>query len=217
MADERVYLVDDDPSVRSGLSRLLRSAELVVEPFASAADFLNAERTPAIACLVLDVRMPELDGMALHAELCQRSVDLPVIFLTGHGDIPMSVAAMKQGACDFLTKPVDDKVLLRAVRLALDRHRDLSREREAADAARTRVAYLTPREQQVLRCVIGGAMNKQIAHRLGIAEKTVKIHRGRVMEKMAAGSVAELIGLCRQAGIDAYQESLSPSARVRRR
>ena len=184
--DEIVYIVDDDASVRTGLARLLRSAGYAVETFASAAAFLDREHRAAVACLVLDVRMPGVDGLALQAELSARDAGLPIIFLTGHGDIPMSVAAMKQGARDFLTKPVDEVVLLDAVRQALQTHRASLSERLAATAVQERLASLTPREREVLSWVIGGALNKQIAAQLGIAEKTVKIHRGRVMEKMEA-------------------------------
>ena len=199
--DEIVYIVDDDASVRTGLARLLRSAGYAVESFAAAAAFLDREHRAAVACLVLDVRMPGLDGLALQAELSARDAGLPIIFLTGHGDIPMSVAAMKQGARDFLTKPVDEVVLLDAVRQALQTHRESLSERLAANVVQERLTSLTPREREVLSWVIGGALNKQIAAQLGIAEKTVKIHRGRVMEKMEASSVAALVSLCRQAGI----------------
>ena len=187
--DEIVYIVDDDASVRTGLARLLRSAGYAVESFAAAAAFLDREHRAAVACLVLDVRMPGLDGLALQAELSARDAGLPIIFLTGHGDIPMSVVAMKQGARDFLTKPVDEAVLLDAVRQALQTHRESLSERLAANVVQERLTSLTPREREVLSWVIGGALNKQIAAQLGIAEKTVKIHRGRVMEKMEASSV----------------------------
>jgi len=143
----------------------------------------------------------------LQAELSARDAGLPIIFLTGHGDIPMSVAAMKQGARDFLTKPVDEVVLLDAVRQALQTHRESLSERLAANVVQERLTSLTPREREVLSWVIGGALNKQIAAQLGIAEKTVKIHRGRVMEKMEASSVAALVSLCRQAGIQPLHDA----------
>ena len=197
-----VYVVDDDPAVRKGLDRLLRSAGLAVEAFASAAEFLARDGQDGVGCIVLDVRMPGISGMDLQADLVAQGVDLPVIFLTGHGDIPMSVEAMKTGALDFLTKPVDEEVLLNAVRQALHRHRAARTERLETQAMRTRMESLTPRELEVLRCVITGALNKQIAAHLGIAEKTVKIHRARVMEKTGAASVAELVQSCQRAGIE---------------
>jgi FixJ family two-component response regulator len=199
---EVVYVVDDDPSVRKGLARLLHSADLAVETFASASEFLGRERDDRIACVVLDVRMPGQDGMALQAELAARGIDLPIVFLTGHGDIPMTVEAMKKGAADFLTKPVDEDVLLDVVHQALLHHRTARSERLAIHALEERFASLTPRELEVLRCVITGALNKQIAAHLGIAEKTVKIHRARVMEKIGVASVAELVQSCQRAGIE---------------
>ena len=205
--DEIVYIVDDDASVRTGLARLLRSAGYAVESFAAAAAFLDREHRAAVACLVLDVRMPGLDGLALQAELSARDAGLPIIFLTGHGDIPIYVAAMKQGARDFLTKSVDEVVLLDAVRQALQTHRESLSERLAANVVQERLTSLTPREREVASWVIGGALNKQIAAQLGIAEKTVKIHRGRVMEKMEASSVAALVSLCRQAGIQPLHDA----------
>jgi FixJ family two-component response regulator len=199
---ETVYVVDDDASVRTGLGRLLRAAGYAVEAFDSAETFLaRGQRGDQLACLVLDVHMPGLDGLALQAQLSARQASLPIVFLTGVGDIPMSVAAMKQGACDFLTKPVDETVLLAAIRQALARQRADLADTLVVNALRARLMSLTPREWEVLRWVIGGALNKQIAAQLGIAEKTVKIHRGRVMEKLGVGSVAELVSLCQQAGV----------------
>lgn len=204
MTDEEdaVCIVDDDPAVRKGLARLLRSADLNVETFASAAEFLAKDGYEEVGCIVLDVRMPGVDGMELQARLGAKGADLPVIFLTGHGDIPLSVKAMKQGAFDFLTKPVDEEVLLDAVRQARQRRRATRSDRLEVQAVQERLASLTPREQEVLRCVLTGALNKQIAARLGIAEKTVKIHRARVMEKMGAASVAELVPICQRAGVE---------------
>jgi FixJ family two-component response regulator len=194
--DEIVYLVDDNAAVRTGLARLLRSAGYAVEAFASAETFLAHGHRDTVGCLVLDVRMPGLDGLELQAELVSRDTGLPIIFLTGHGDIPMTVAAMKQGARDFLTKPVDEQLLLGAVEKALQTHRAILAERQAADAVRARLSALTPRELEVLRWIITGARNKHIAARLGIAEQTVKIHRARIMEKTGARSPTELIKLC---------------------
>lgn len=206
-AAEIVYIVDDDPSVRIALARLLGSAGYGVETFDSAEAFLAREHADTLACLLLDVSMPGLDGLALQSRLAARSEALPIVFLTGHGDIPMSVSAMKRGACDFLTKPVDDEVLLEAVRQALVKQRADLAERLAIHAARARLASLTPRETEVLRWVIGGALNKQIAAQLGIAEATVKIHRGRVMEKVGVRSVAQLVELCRHVGFEPRSSS----------
>jgi FixJ family two-component response regulator len=200
---DTVFVVDDDESVRKSLVRLLRSADLRVESFSSAGELLARDPYDGVGCIVLDVRMPELDGIGLQARLAQTGGDLPIVFLTGHGDIPMSVRAMKKGAFDFLTKPVDEDVLLSAVRQALLRHRAARAERLEIEALRTREGTLTPREQEVLRGVIAGALNKQIAAELGIAEKTVKIHRGRVMQKLGASSLAELIRICQRMGIAA--------------
>ena len=199
--EDVVYVVDDDSAVRKGLARLLRSAGLAVETFPSAAEFLARDRYQGVACILLDVRMPGVNGMELQADLAAQNNDLSIVFLSGHGDIPMSVAAMKKGALDFLTKPVDEDVLLDAVRQALRRHRASRSERQEAQAVRARLESLTPREQEVLRCVLPGALNKQIAAHLGIAEKTVKIHRGRVMKKLGLTTVAELIQACQRAGI----------------
>ena len=198
---ETVFVVDDDEAVRRSLTRLLRSAGLAVESFASAGQLLARDPYDGVGCILLDVRMPELDGMGLQARLADKGVDLPIVFLTGHGDIPMSVRAMKKGAFDFLTKPVDEDVLLPAVRQALLKHREVRAERLEVEVLRARVETLTPREKDVVRWVIAGALNKQTAAELGIAEKTVKIHRGRVMQKLGVSTVAELIQVCQRMGI----------------
>jgi len=197
-----VFLVDDDASVLKGLRRLLASAGLKVVAFESPQDFLAGLDREASGCVVLDHSMPGLTGLELQQALAARGSALPVIFLTGKGDIPTSVRAMKGGAADFLTKPVDGEVLLAAVRGALERDRSQRREREERAGIERRVATLTAREREVLRHVVAGLLNKQIAARLGTVEKTVKVHRARVMEKMQARSLAELVRLAGKAGLD---------------
>ena len=196
-----VFLVDDDPAVLKGLSRLLRSAGLAVETFPSSQDFLNHHLPNTPGCLVLDVAMPGLNGLELQTALMAKGSAIPIIFLTGHGDIPMSVQAMKRGAADFLTKPVNDDDLLKAVRAAIDKDRIARRARAEVAEIQQRLATLTPREREVLEHVISGQMNKQTAAELGTAEKTIKVHRARVMEKMKAQSLIELVHLAEKAGI----------------
>jgi FixJ family two-component response regulator len=193
VSGETVFLVDDDPAVLRSLERLIRSAGLEPRAFSAADAFLAAFDTRSAGCIVLDVSMPGRDGLMLQEALVERGSELPVLFLTAHGDVPRSVRAMTRGAVDFLVKPVDDEVLLEAVRAALRADRERREGREDRGRVRDRLATLTDRERQVLDGVIAGRLNKQIAGALGIAEKTVKIHRGRVMEKMHASSVAELV------------------------
>ena len=181
-----VFAIDDDPLVRDSLADLLDSAGFNVRTFGSAADFLQSERPDLPACLVLDVELPGLSGLDLQAELTKSGVEMPIIFLTGRGDIPMSVRAMKAGALEFLTKPFRKQDLLDAVQEAV------RRDSEAADL-RKRLRSLTPREHQVLVLVVTGLLNKQIAGELGTTEDTIKVHRGRVMTKMAAASLADLV------------------------
>ncbi|HSP94148.1 MAG TPA: response regulator [Thermoanaerobaculia bacterium] len=198
---ETVYLVDDEPAVLKSLSRLLRSEGFTVAAFGSPAELLEQLDPAARGCFVLDLAMPGLDGLALQNALSARGSELPILFLTGRGDIQKSVAAMKSGAMDFLTKPVDDERLFEAVRAALEKDRARRRARaEVAEIGR-RLATLTPREREVLEGVVTGRLNKQIAASLEIALKTVKIHRGRMMEKMGAKSVAELVLLADRAGL----------------
>ncbi|MCC6355604.1 MAG: response regulator transcription factor [Verrucomicrobiae bacterium] len=188
-----VFLLDDEPGMLKALERLLRAEGFDVRPFARARDFLEAYRPGEDGCLVLDVSMPELDGMELQRQLAQAGISLPVVFLTGRGDIPMSVRAMKAGAVDFLTKPVNDSDLLRAVRAAL---READERRAAiAEAAvlGARFQRLTPREREVMGGVVAGKLNKQIAADLGTGEQNIKVHRGRVMRKMGVSSVADLV------------------------
>ena len=196
-----IFVIDDDASVRKGVSRLLRSLGFEVEIFASAEQFLEREPYQGIGCIVLDVRMPGLSGMDLQDELNRAGHKLPIVFITGHGEIPMSVQAMKRGAVDFLSTPFDDKELLRAVNEAVATARRTEAQRADTGDALRRVELLTPREREILRYVISGMLNKQIAYRLDIAEKTVKVHRGHIMEKLGIGSVAELVRLAEKAGI----------------
>jgi FixJ family two-component response regulator len=195
-----VFLLDDEPGMVKALTRLLKTEGFVVRGFSSAKAFLESYRAEEPACLVLDVAMPELDGLTLQQRLAEAGKPLPIVFLTGHGDIPMSVQAMKTGAIDFLVKPVKDADLLRAVRSALQ-HAIAQRE-ETSKAARLRAAYvtLTSRECEVFRHVVAGKLNKQIAADLSIGEHTVKIHRARVMEKMAVESLADLVRAAQRLG-----------------
>ncbi len=197
-----VFLIDDDPSVRRGLARLLRIAEINVEAFASAADFLARAHHAGPGCIVLDVRMPGLNGLDLQAELTKAEYSMPVIFISAHGDVPITVQAMKEGAVDFLTKPVDRDQLLDAVRSAFDRDRAAREEIVDLEQVRARLATLTPREFEVMTHVLAGLLNKQIARELGIAEDTVKVHRGRVMSKTGVTSVPELVRLTQKAGVE---------------
>jgi FixJ family two-component response regulator len=196
-----VFVVDDDPSVLKSLSRLLRSARLNPVLFSSPGEFLDRFDPHTPGCLVLDVAMPGLDGLQLQQALVARGSRIPIIFLTGHGDIPMSVSAMKRGAVDFLTKPVHDEDLLTAIHVAIETDRANRQARAELEDIRQRLATLTPREREVLEAVITGRLNKQIAGDLGIVEKTVKVHRGRVMEKMKVRSLAELVRLAERAGL----------------
>jgi FixJ family two-component response regulator len=188
-----VFVVDDDASMRRSLERLLRSFGYAVEGYASAAAFLARPPASGIACLVLDLRMPGMDGLDLQGRLAARGDDLPVVFVSGHGDVPSSVRAMKAGALDFLTKPFDESVLRAAIERALDWHGERRASRAGLDALRARFETLTPREREVSREVAEGRLNKQIAERLGTSEKTIKVHRARVMEKLGARSVVELV------------------------
>jgi FixJ family two-component response regulator len=200
-AGPKVFVVDDDPSVRKSLTRLLASAGYTVEAFASAREFLAREPYAGPCCLVLDVRMPGLTGLALQEALAAVGRRLSIVFVTGHVDVPMSVKAMKGGAVDLLTKPVDDKDLLKAIQHAVAKDvQDLGRETEVTEIQK-RVTMMTPRETEVFALVVTGMLNKQIASALRIGEKTVKVHRARVMEKMRAGSVAELVRLADRVGV----------------
>jgi FixJ family two-component response regulator len=198
---ERVYLVDDDPAVLRSLTRLLRSAGHDPVGYGSAEDFLRELDGDAGGCVVLDLSMPGIDGLALQRRLAERGSGLPVVFVSGRGDVPKSVSAMKEGAVDFLTKPVKGDALLSAVEKALGRGRAAREDRRAAGELRLRIGSLTQREREVLEGVVSGRLNKQIAGELGIAEQTVKVHRARVMEKMGASSVADLVRMADRAGL----------------
>ncbi len=191
--DPIVFVIDDDRMIREGMQSLIRSVGLRVEMFASAQDFLDAKRPDAPACLVLDVRMPGLSGLDLQVKLRDGGIPVPIIFITGHGDIPMSVRAMKEGAHEFLTKPVRGQDLLDAVQKAIAADRMLREERKDADEIRVRFDSLTPREKEVLELVVAGLLNKQIADQLRMSELTVKTHRAHVMEKTRAESLAHLV------------------------
>jgi FixJ family two-component response regulator len=199
-----IFIIDDDASVRKGLSRLIHSLEFNVEAYESAEQFLERENYQGIGCIVLDIRMPGLSGIDLQDELIKVGYSLPIIFITGHGDIPMSVQAMKKGAIDFLPKPFDDKELLAAVNNAIDKDRKAKVETVEKYIILQRIEMLTPREHELLPYVISGMLNKQIAFKLGIAEQTVKIHRGKIMEKLGVNSIAELIRFAEKVGIKPY-------------
>jgi FixJ family two-component response regulator len=196
-----VFVVDDDPSVRRAIKRLIGTVGLQVESFGSAQEFLQSSRLNVPSCLVLDIRLPGISGIRFQRQLAEADIRIPIIFITAHGDIPMTVRAMKAGAVEFLTKPFRDQDLLDAIQVALDR--DRARRQQGAEIAtlRKRLESLTPREREVLPLVVSGLLNKQIAAEIGTSEATVKVHRSQLMHKMSADSLAELVRLAERIGI----------------
>jgi FixJ family two-component response regulator len=196
-----VYVIDDDASMREALQSLLASVGLRVETFGSALDFLGRKLPDAAICLVVDIRLPGLGGLDFQAELTKADIDVPIIFITGHGDIAMTVKAMKAGAVEFLTKPFRDQDLLDAVKLGLEKDETRRKSRKTSALVRSLFESLTPREQEVIRLVTAGLMNKQVAAEMGVSEITVKVHRGNVMRKMKANSLADLVRMADMLGI----------------
>jgi FixJ family two-component response regulator len=206
-AEESVFVIDDDPLVRDSLSSLLRSVGLRVEVFESATELLQYQLPDAPSCLVSDIRLPQVSGLDLQAELRASGVMIPIIFITAHGDIPMSVRAMKAGAIDFLPKPFRDQEIIDAVTGALARDRKRRKEEKSNSDVHVRFASLTPRQRQVMALVTGGLLNKQIAAKMGISEMTVKIHRAHVMRKMGTRSLADLVMIAEHLGIRGQTDS----------
>jgi FixJ family two-component response regulator len=199
--DPMVFVIDDDPDMRAALGKLFRSVGLRVEVFASSTELMKHQLPPVPSCMVLDVRLHRSSGLDLQMELRQSGIKIPIVFITGYGDIHMSVQAMKAGAIDFLTKPFRDQEILDAVTSAIERDRQRRNEERSSSDARSRFDSLTPRERQVMALVTGGLMNKQIAGKMGISEMTVKIHRGSVMRKMRVKSLADLVLVAERLGV----------------
>ena len=198
-----VFVVDDEPLVRAALKRLIQSVGLDVQTFASAREFLGSERPDVPGCLVLDVRLPDLSGLDLQQKLAEAQIAIPIIFITGHGDIPLAVRAMKAGAVEFLAKPFKDQDLLEAVQYTLEQDRIARQRRAEISSLQRRYHFLTPREREVFPLVTSGLLNRRIAAELGTSEKTIKIHRSQVMQKMQAESLADLVRMAEKLGIPA--------------
>jgi FixJ family two-component response regulator len=196
-----VFVVDDEPAVGVSIKRLLHSVGLEARHFTSASEFLRAKRPDAPGCIVLDVRLPDLSGLDLQQELAKANVDFPVIFVTGHADVPMTVRAMKAGAVEFLTKPFREQDLLEAVQRAISRHRQTRDQHASMRVLQSRYDLLTPREREVYPLVASGLLNKQVAAELNASEKTIKVHRGQLMQKMEAHSLSDLIRMAEQLGV----------------
>ena len=202
-----VFVVDDDDAVRASLERLIRSAGFTVKTFASANQFLENERPDAPGCLVLDVKLPGIGGLDLQRRLAETDIGIPIVFITGHGDIPMSVRAIKAGAIEFLTKPFRDQDLLDAINQAIELDRTTRQWKSEIAKLRDRYDTLTPREQEVMQLVVSGLLNKQIALELGTSEITIKVHRGQVMQKMRANSLADLVRISEKLGTPATRQA----------
>ena len=198
-----VFVIDDDPLVCDSVADLLNSAGFTVQTFGSATEFVQDQRPDVPACLILDVELPDISGLDLQTELAKSGIEMPIVFLTGHGDIPMSVRAMKAGAVEFLTKPFGKQELLDAIKEALRRDGEVRKQRSESIELQKRLGTLTPRERQVLALVVTGRLNKQIAGELGTTDLTIKVHRGRVMRKMGAGSLADLVRMAEKLKISA--------------
>jgi FixJ family two-component response regulator len=205
LGESVVFIIDDDPAIRESLQNLLRSVDQASQAFGSTQEFLDSARPDAPGCLVLDIRLPGRSGLEFQRELALSGLHLPIIFITGHGDIPMSVSAMKAGAIEFLTKPFRNRDLLDAIRKGIDRDRARRRETAVVEKLQERFSALTPREREIMALVVTGRLNKQIAAELGLSEITVKVHRGQVMHKMQAKSLVDLVRMADRLNEDAAQ------------
>ena len=202
MSDASVYIIDDDPSVRTGLSRIVKAAGINAESFKSARDFLSSDNCKEHGCIILDVHMPEMTGPELQEKLIEAGCSMPIIFLSAHSDVPTTAKTMKKGAADFLEKPVDQEDLMAAIQISLEHDLETRSKRNEYNSILEHIQTLTPRQHEVMTFVITGMLNKQIAAEMDISEETVKIHRGRVMQKLGIVSVAELVRICERAGVE---------------